>query len=898
MTLTLPLVGRRRELARIEQALDTPGVAAVVLAGEAGVGKTRLAKEAVATAEAKGCVARWAVATRSAASIPFGAMAHLMPTVEGGAEDRFALLQAAAEGMVQGTGGPRLALGVDDGHLLDDASAALLHQLASTARGFLVITVRSGVPAPDPVVALWKDGLAERLEVRALGRIEIDELVTTMLRGQVDGSTLRELRRLTHGNALFLRELILGGLDSGALARIGGVWRWEGPITAAPRLVELVETRLGRRDAQERDLLELLSLGEPLGAIAVARMVAAPALAAAERAGLLSVEKAGRRVEVRPAHPLYGEVARAQASALRVRSIHVRLADALEATGARRAGDLLRILAWRHMADVPSPPAQLIVGARQAMALFDYQLAERLAQAAVDAGGGLEAEYLVGETLLALGRVGEAELVLKGLAPRGTTDIERTKFAITRAFTLYWALNLPEQAKAVLRRAQQEVIEPGSADELTAVLAGFMLYGGNCTGALRQIAGLLDRPDVEDRSVVQALVVATPALFLHGRSDQAIVAAHRGLELARRLGGDSSAPWWQLQLSANLGNAYLAAGQLDEAEALAEQGYQRALGQPWPVEKALWAGWRGQVARARGQPRTALHWLREAAAAGRVDVPLPFMPTILGELAHSAALLADLPAAEAALLEAESFTGESARVFQLWAALARPWVAAARGEVSVALALALALAEQAKEQGHLTFYALALHDVARLGQPRLVAASLREAAVEVEGQLAPLYAAHAAALVARDAAALDDVSSAFARIGVNLLAAETAVETARAYREAGRRSSALAAARKATRLAAVCEGARTPAFDLLTERPVLTSREQEIAGLAARGLTSRTIAERLVISVRTVDNALQQVYGKLGLTSRTELSDALNLSDPVPMSSPSEYPRERGKEDE
>ena len=184
MTLTLPLVGRRKELARIEQALDTPGVAAVVLAGEAGVGKTRLAKEALAAAEAKGCVARWAVATRSAASIPFGAMAHLMPTVEGGAEDRFALLQAAAEGLVQGTGGPRLALGVDDAHLLDDASAALLHQLASTGRGFLSSRSAAGVPAPDPVVALWKDGLAERVEVRALGRSEVDEFVTTMLRGR------------------------------------------------------------------------------------------------------------------------------------------------------------------------------------------------------------------------------------------------------------------------------------------------------------------------------------------------------------------------------------------------------------------------------------------------------------------------------------------------------------------------------------------------------------------------------------------------------------------------------------------------------------------------------------------------------------------------------------------
>jgi DNA-binding NarL/FixJ family response regulator len=145
----------------------------------------------------------------------------------------------------------------------------------------------------------------------------------------------------------------------------------------------------------------------------------------------------------------------------------------------------------------------------------------------------------------------------------------------------------------------------------------------------------------------------------------------------------------------------------------------------------------------------------------------------------------------------------------------------------------------------------------------------------VEGHLAPLYAAHAAALVAEDADALDVVGSAFGTVGVNLLAAEAAVEAARAYRAAGRRSSAIAASRRAARLVAACEGAHTPALDLLIKPPDLTPREQEIAGLAARGLSSRAIAERLVISVRTVDNALQHVYGKLGLTSRAELRVAL-----------------------
>jgi DNA-binding NarL/FixJ family response regulator len=884
-----PLVGRQEELALVDRALAASGTSGLVLAGAAGVGKTRLARAALAAAEARGCAARWAVATRAAASIPLGAVAHLLPAVDAAAMDRFELFRRAAAHVVAGAGGARLALGVDDAHLLDDASAALLHMLAAAAGAFVVVTVRSGVPAPDPVVALWKDGVAERVEVQALGRGEADELVGVALRGQVDGTTLRELWEHTRGNPLFLRELIAGGLDSGALSWSAGVWRWAGPVTAAPRLVELVEAGLGRLDPEERDLLELLAFGEPLGAGLLERLVAAPVLASAERKGLLSVEQFGQRVEVRPVHPLYGEVVREQTGSIRQRLMRRRLADAVEAAGGRRAGDLLRVVTWRLGAGGPTAtPGQFILATRQAMALFDYRLAERLARAAAEAGGGLEAEYLVGEALLALGRVGEAELVLRELEPRGESDRQRTQFAITRAFTLYWALNLPAQARKVLQQAQAVVSEPESRDELAASYAGFLLYGGSCTDALRAVTQTLDRPGTGDRAVLQALLVATPALFLGGRSGQAIAAARRGLDLARRLGEEAVAPWAHLQLSVNMGNAYLAAGRLDEAEALAEEGYRDALSRPWPVEKSIWAGWRGQAARARGQLRPALHWLREAAAEGQVGVPLPYMPLIFGEIAHAAALLGDLPEAEAALAKAEGYTAESARIFQLWVALARPWVAAARGQPSTAVTLALDLAERARAQGQVIFHVLALHDVARLGQPGRVAAALRQAVDGVEGQLAPVYAAHVSALAARDGPAVDAVASAFAGIGATLLAAEAAAEAAHAHRAAGHQSSARAAARKARALAAACDGARTPALDLLRQQPSLTLREHEIAGLAARGLPSRVIAERLVISVRTVDNTLHQVYGKLGLTNRAELGAALDPPDPAPWAEPSE----------
>ena len=60
-----------------------------------------------------------------------------------------------------------------------------------------------------------------------------------------------------------------------------------------------------------------------------------------------------------------------------------------------------------------------------------------------------------------------------------------------------------------------------------------------------------------------------------------------------------------------------------------------------------------------------------------------------------------------------------------------------------------------------------------------------------------------------------------------------------------------------------------------SEPGALTKREQEVATLAARGLTSRDIAETLVVSTRTVENHLQRAYEKLGVRSRVELADAL-----------------------
>jgi DNA-binding CsgD family transcriptional regulator len=113
-----------------------------------------------------------------------------------------------------------------------------------------------------------------------------------------------------------------------------------------------------------------------------------------------------------------------------------------------------------------------------------------------------------------------------------------------------------------------------------------------------------------------------------------------------------------------------------------------------------------------------------------------------------------------------------------------------------------------------------------------------------------------------------------------LLAAEAKAAAARAHRAAGRDASANASQERAAALAAACQGARTPGLGPAMPVSVLTPREREVALLAAAQASSREIATRLHLSVRTVDNYLGRVYAKLGVSSRARLATLLEVRAP------------------
>jgi ATP/maltotriose-dependent transcriptional regulator MalT len=319
-------------------------------------------------------------------------------------------------------------------------------------------------------------------------------------------------------------------------------------------------------------------------------------------------------------------------------------------------------------------------------------------------------------------------------------------------------------------------------------------------------------------------------------------------------------------------------GRLREAKALAEANYGESLAQGAAVLLGPHAHFVGWLTLANGQVRTSLRWLRDAVnVLEEVDFQRHLSAT-LGDVAQAEALLGNVQAADEALVKAEAARARSFVVDESFVGLGRAWTAVARGEVSNGAEIALETAHSVRRAEQRYFEAECLHDAARLGLASMVAPRLQEIADGFDGVLVPAFAQHARALVAGDAIELMRVSQVFEKMGAALFAAEAAAEATGIHRRQGRKGSGLASAAKARALADLCEGARTPSLTHIDLDLPLTRREEEIATLAARGLSNREIAERLVVSVRTVDNHLHNAYAKLGVAKRNELAPILLVS--------------------
>ena len=868
--LTWPFTGREEELAWVGARRRAGGCCGVVVSGAAGVGKTRLARELLAAGAGDGGASEWVQGTRAAASIPLAAFAGVVPS-RAGSGDRLHLFQLCADALRQRAAAGRVLLGVDDGHLLDAASAALVLHLAASGTAFVVVTVRAGETCPDPVVALWKDAGALRLELQQLSQDETAGLLEAALGGEVEPGVLRWAFDASEGNVLYLRELVTGALTAGALGRAGGRWQLRFRPHPGPALVDLISARLAGLTEEELDTVRLLALGEPLAVGTVARIAGTAALSRLEERGLAVVTPAGGPAaggEARLGHPLYGEVVRDTTASLRAAGLRRRLAEAVQAGGMQRPGDALKVVAWLDEAGAPAGPPLLLAAAREANAASDPGLAERLASRA-GAAGGTEAALVTARAHELRRRFAEAEDLLAGLEGElASVDLAAGYLTERALLVLHLGLRRTGDALGLLARARDWFTDAGWQARVEAIELEIRAAdtAAGAAGVIEAAGRVLGRDDLIPQVRRRASIAYASGLHQAGRTADARAAALR-LRPGVPLRDDDDLYALVVWPLVCLESGY----DWDEAEAWLRDAERAAARGDQPLTHGQVVAFLGAFAIARGRPVTAARYLSEAIPSLMRRDPLRRLPAAWLCLVISAAMRGDLNAAR----EAEAgyralVAGAPVAYLQPQEIRARAALAVAEGKTSHAAAILLAAAASQQiptDRGYLLYQALRAD-----AEPQTVAPALREASSSCDAPLIEAFARQASALADGDGAALAAAAAALGEIGAWLWAAEAAAQAAVAHTRAGRGDSARRALALSGRFQAQCEDPRSPVLAAVRLAPAeLTRREREIVELASHGATNAEIAERLVLSVRTVESHLYRAMGKLGVGTRHEL---------------------------
>lgn len=861
MAAPWPVVGRDEEIDLLLQAFDGSDGAAVVVLGVPGVGKTRLIRETASLLEQRGRTVRWVVGIPSAV-LPFGALAPYLPADIGETEPAM-LVGHAVRALGTAPAGGRPLVVVDDAHLLDHASALVVSQLLNSPDVDVVCAWRSGEASPGLEWAVH-DERSVVVELQPLGLDDVSVLLDSVLGPPVSSSTHVALYEHSRGSGLFLRELVEDAHTSGALTRGEEGWSLSSEWRPGERLMELVTRRIGQRDEDEQLVLEALAVAEPVPLDLLASISNAAAVVALERARLIEVRADGFRAEVRFAHPLYGEAVRSRLGLAAARQRTRALADALDATGARRRSDLLTLARWRLEGGGDLDAEQWASAARQAIAL-EVPEAETITRRAVDAGAGAIAWAALGHLRADARDLPGARDAFERGARVTVNDDERAAVAVGHARVLFWVADQTDDALAQLDAVRHRVSTKEAQLQLAIQRISVLVNAGRLTEGLAEIDAVLATDGLPAEPRIDALNLRAIGLAFAGRTHAAREAASQLLQEGFAI--SASHPHLLSSAAAPSLIVGLVSGDLRATAGLVEQFRPAARG---AEVSGYLAALEGRLALMQGRVRTALdrfHEGQQSLALTMAQARSIWVGALIDEAAANLDLAPD-PEVETDLDPG----GDLAHRFLVVDAMrARAAASALRGDLPTARRLLTDGMTISRDAGMLATEIWLAYEGFRLGGDGF-AELLAALAGRMGGAAGELFPRHAAAYVADDANELEATAVALADAGFNLCASGCAAQASRAFRRRGVPAGATRCSALAHRLHELCQGARGNDVGDLTELAALTPRERDVTLLAAQGLTNREIADRTCTSLRTVEGHLLRAYRKLGVTSRVELA--------------------------
>ncbi|OBJ58533.1 LuxR family transcriptional regulator [Mycobacterium sp. 1423905.2] len=866
------MVARDAEFRQALAALNDAEFQGVALVGDSGVGKSTLARMLAKTAEAAGRTVRFALGTQTGRAIPLGAFSRAVTV---GVDHEPAIMLAAAHKTLGRD--ENLVVVVDDAQLLDPLSATLVNQLAASRSARLIVTVTLGDPVLDAVTALIKERLLLTVHIDPFTREQTGVLASAVLGGAVHPRLIDELYDRSAGNLLVLRGLLSASRENGALARTEDGWQLRGPLHADRELYDFLQFRLRSLGPEELEVVEVLATAELLDWEILRGICDADAVARLERRGIIQLVADGSHALAHLNDPFIGEVALQQAGVVRSRQLNGVLAQALKKhllAGERRprSPDLrtrIRLAQFMMGSDLEPDLDVVIDAAADAVALSNVVLGEELARFAFDRGGGLRAGLVLAEALAWQGRGDEAEAICLEVDIDQAGEWLVGRWGCLRAANLCWVCGRLEAARRVLAEVKTRV---GSDASIRLVIEGLELsiayFSGDVATTL-EVGPSLCSPDVPPTATVWAANATASALVAAGRFGDVQRIADAGLRAAALCKAGPQ--------RFGIGMAQVTVTAFTGDYAAAEQVCQRyaAMAAGVPIAESMVEAMRGFVQLASGELQSACaalsHSISELSAQG---FPSPWFVLVAARRAQGEGARGDNQAAAAALRLAEEAYGPHVAVFLPELQLARAWERASAGETTAAKVHAAYAAQLAQEAGMHAMEMRGRYTAVRFGD-RTHAPRLDALATLLKTPMAEAVATHACGLARHDGDLLDAVARRFVDLGASALAADASAHAAAEHARSGDRGKEVESSTWAYGLASQC-GSRTPALEAAARPLPFSGRERQIVMLVVAGLSNRQIAERLVISVRTVEGHLYRIFAKLGINNRDQLVQIVN----------------------
>ncbi|UTT70772.1 helix-turn-helix transcriptional regulator [Arthrobacter sp. DNA4] len=772
---------------------------------------------------------------------------------------------------LKGGNGAPVLLAVDDAHHLDDASAGVLAEVISAGWATVVAAARPRPGLPQPLDQLWYDGLAERVDLRPLNREQIEEVLAHALDGTVPGATVDAIWNASGGNPRILDALLHDSAESGVLAKRNGIWMLLGSLPAdGPRLAAVVAKDHLRRGPEEQEALKLIALAGPVG-----RKVIEDISGAAVVRSLLDqqmiVETPGIPAELAIWNGLFAGAIRSTVSVSRSLQLLEKVKAHQDPTLLQGEGRL-RSVEWALECGLRVSDDELLAAAKEALLRFRNHSARTIAARIhhpplVPLAQAIQARALYNE-----GSYSEAAALLDACWLPLAEDTEGPAVLLLRV-SAHQALGHPlgVVAEDVEKHAAPSGGEKSWQEELLHLLqlaaeVNIQALNDHVDVMRKRRAGTGGEPL---RAMAEGLLAH--ALASAGRPVQGLEAALLAASELPPLEG--SLFFFPEFVLGRLVSDYLAMGEWESAER--ELNHYAAGNAPGA---ATFNGslelLQGYSLLRQGRMERAYQVLLPAVEALRLNDPLQLyrFGTALGF--YAAARLGDSEQAKR-LEQDHKDAGAGWPAHDL---LAEAYVSAAAeylvrdGKGLAALQTLMTTTEASARTGNLLEVFAMCWD---LGDPSVVP-MVQTAAPGVEGRWAEALLTLAAAWENADGDTLMATAASLEEAGFVNLAREAYARASTVLEQAGERRRS----RQAVAQREKCDhelGERFREGRFIAAAPVvrLTRREQDIVELAVQGLTDREIAQRLMVSVRTVEGHLYRTYVKLGVRSRDELESAL-----------------------